>query len=146
MKRSWKIILGIIAGIMVVLIIICISPLGRFVITGGLGTLKEQPFNAEQWKEVESSDPETKRIRLMMLDDLMENGLLTGKDSTMVKEMLGEPERIYGFSYGLGTITEGIDPIYLIIDFDSLGKVSKLNVENEGKLKGKPGAVKITVK
>jgi hypothetical protein len=145
MKKRWKITIGIIAGLAVVLVIVWTSPIGRFILTGGLGELDEQPFDAQQWKAVRNGDQAAMRVRLMMLDDLMENKLKTGMDSVTVKEMLGEPERGYGFSYGLGALTEGIDPFYLVVNFDSVGNVSRLNVANEGKLKNDPGALKIQV-
>jgi hypothetical protein len=146
MKKRWKITIGIIAGLAVVVLIVWMSPMGRFIITGGLGTLDEQPFDAQQWKTVRNGGLTEKRIRLMMLDDLMENKLKTGTDSLTVKEMLGEPEREYGFSYGLGALTEGMDPFYLVLEFDSVGNMSELNVANEGKLKNEPGSLKIEVK
>lgn len=143
MKKSWKISIGIIAGLVVVVTIVWMSPMGRFILMGGLSDIKEQPFESQQWKAVRNGDQATMRIRLMMVDDLMEKKLVTGMDSSSVKKMLGEPERQYGFSYGLGTLTEGIDPFFLIVKFDSVGTVSKLDVTNEGKLKGKAGALKI---
>jgi hypothetical protein len=146
MNKRWKISIGLIAGLAVVLVIVWMSPIGRFILTGGLRDMKERPFEPQQWKDVRNSDQTTLRIRLTMLDDLMENKLKTGTDSLTVKEMLGEPERQYGFSYGLGTLTEGIDPFFLIVDFDSAGTVSKLRVESEGKLKDQPGALKIEMK
>lgn len=75
------------------------------------------------------------RIRLLMVDDLMENHLKTGMDSSAVKEMLGEPERKYGFSYGLGMLTPGMDPLYMILSFDTNGKIDNMDVETEGELK-----------
>lgn len=146
MTKHWKITLGIAAGLTVVFAIIWTSPIGRFIIKGGLSELKEQPFEPQQWKAVRNSDPATLRIRMLMLDDLMENKLKTGIDSMAVKEMLGEPERHYGFSYSLGMITEGIDPMYLIVKFDSVGYVNKLDIESEGKLKGNSGAVDIQIR
>lgn len=146
MKKRWKITLGIVAGLAVVCTIVWMSPLARFIITGGLGTLKEQPFDAQPWKEAREGDLAAKRIRLLMLDDLLNNKLKTGTDSLTVKEMLGEPERQYGFSYALGTLAEGIDPVYLVLDFDSAGNLGKLNVVSEGKLNGKAGILEIEVK
>ena len=146
MKKSWKISIGIIAGLVVVLVVVWMSPMGRFILTGGLSELDEQPFDSQQWKAVRNGDPAAMRIRLMMVDDLMENKLLTGTDSSTVIEMLGEPERQYGFSYGLGMLTEGVDPFFLIVEFDSGGAVRNLNVTTEGKLKGEAGALKIEMK
>jgi hypothetical protein len=147
MSKRWKITFGIIAGLVVVLAIVWTSPMGRFILSGDLSRMEEQPFNSQQWKEVQGGTQEAKRIRLMMVDDLMEKQLKTGTDSLTVKEMLGEPERQFGFSYDLGTLTEGIDPFYLVVNFDSVGNVSKLDVTNERKLKGEGSEIiKIEVK
>lgn len=143
MKKSWKIGIGIIVGLAVVFAIVWTSPIGRFILTGGLSDLNEKPFESQQWKAARNGDPTAMRIRLMMVDDLLEKKIIIGMDSSSVKEMLGEPESQYGFSYGLGTLTEGIDPFFLIVNFDSVGTVSKLDVANEGKLKGEAGALKI---
>jgi hypothetical protein len=134
MKQRWKVITGIIAGFAVVLLIIWTSPVGRFILSGGL-TTEEQPFDAQLWKSVEDQDQSKMRIRLLMVDDLMENHLKTGMDSSAVKEMLGEPERKYGFSYGLGMLTPGMDPLYMILSFDTNGKIDNMDVETEGELK-----------
>jgi hypothetical protein len=56
-------------------------------------------------------------------------------DSSEVKEILGEPERQYGFSYGLGILSPGMDPLYMILTFDASGKINKMDVETEGELK-----------
>lgn len=135
MSKRWKITIGIIAGLAVMLLIIGLSPLGRFILTGGLANTAEQPFDARQWKEVKDEEPYKMRIRLMMLDDVMENRLKIGMDSTEVKEMLGEPERQYGFTYRVGMLAPGMDPMYLILKFDSKGKMNTLDVENEKELK-----------
>lgn len=141
MSKRWKISIGIIAGLVVVLAIVLSSPIGRFILLGGLSEMEEQPFDSQQWKDVRNSDLIVKRIRLMMVDDLLEKKLKTGMDSITIKEMLGEPEREHGFSYGLGTLTEGIDPFFLIIKFDSVGLVSKFDVANEHKLKEESGTI-----
>lgn len=133
MKQRWKITLGIIAGLAVVFLIIWMSPIGRFILTGGLGA-EEQPFNSRDWKAVRDLTPEKKRIRMLMLDDLMEQRLKTGMDSAAVKEMLGEPERTYGFSYDLGELAPGIDMVYLILTFDRRGKLDKINVSAKKEL------------
>jgi hypothetical protein len=62
MKQRWKVITGIIAGFAVVLLIIWMSPVGRFILSGGLNT-EEQPFDAQQWKSVEDLDQSKMRIR-----------------------------------------------------------------------------------
>lgn len=131
MQKRWKITLGIIAGLAVVAMIIYMSPLGRFILTGGLANLEEQPFNSEQWKAVRAQDVVTMRIRLMMLDDLLENNLKKGTDSVAIKEILGEPEREFGFSYSLGAITTGMKPNYLVINFDKAGKMRDTRIESK---------------
>lgn len=147
MTKRWKITLGIIGGIAVVLIITWLSPFGRFVLTGGLGELDEQPFNQQQWIAARNAEPLVLRTRLMMVDDLMENRVKKGIDSLAVKEMLGEPERQYGFSYALGTLAEGMDPFFLIVDFDSTGHVNQLLIKSENKIKSDAeGMVKIELK
>lgn len=133
MSRNWKLSLGIIGGLLVVGIIIWLSPMGRFILSGGL-SMEELPFDEQQWKTATHSDS-TLRKRLLMLDDLMENKLEDGMDSASVKQMLGEPYRQYGFSYPVGTITPGIAPFYLILTFDSSGMLSDRSVKPEDRLK-----------
>jgi hypothetical protein len=133
MNKRWKISLGIVAGIAVMLLILLLSPVGRFILSGGLG-MEEQKFDAQQWQTVANEDSSKKRIRLMMTDDLTKN-FLPGMDSTAVKQLLGEPERQYGFTYSLGTLTPGMDPLFLIVKFGANGKVSKTDVEIESELK-----------
>lgn len=144
MTKRWKITLGIIGGIAVMLIITWMSPFGRFVLLGGLGELDEQPFNKQQWIAVRNAEPLVLRTRLMMADDLMENRIKKGLDSLAVKDLLGEPERQYGFSYALGTLAEGMDPFFLIVDFDSTGRVKQLLIKSENMIKSDDdAAVKI---
>lgn len=133
MKQRGKVIAGIIAGFAVVLLIIWMSPVGKFILSGGLG-MEEQKFDASQWRAVETEDFSKKRIRLMMSDDLTEN-ILPGMDSSGVKQLLGEPERKYGFTYNVGSFAPNMDPLFLILTFDANGKVSKTDVEIEGELK-----------
>lgn len=144
MTKRWKIILGIISGLAVVIIIVLLSPFGRFVITGGLMDLNEQPFNQQQWKDARDAEPQVLRARLLMLEDLMENHLKNGLDSMTVKDMLGEPERQAGFSYALGTLTPGMDNVFLIVQFDGAGKVSDLVVKGEKNLEEGAG-IKIKI-
>lgn len=128
MKRNWKIVLGIVGGLMVVLVIVWISPLGRYLLTEGFNF--KRPFDQQQWSAARPNEPATMRTRLLMLEDLLENHLKTGMDSLAIKEILGEPEREYGFSYRLGKLTEGMDRVYLILDFDGAGKVTRFNVKS----------------
>lgn len=133
MKQRWKIITGISAGLIIMLITVWISPVGRFIQAGGL-SMEEQPFDSVQWKAVTHEPADKMRIRLLMLDDLMDTRLKTGTDSATVKAMLGEPDRIYGFSYGLGTLTPGMDPLFMVLTFGPTGKVEKIDIETRDKL------------
>ncbi len=136
MKQRGKVIVGIIAGFAVVLLIIWMSPVGKFILSGGLST-KEQSFDAQQWQALKNEETSKKSARLLMADDLMQNHLKIGMDSTEVKKMLGEPERRYGFAYGLGTLTPGMGLFYLIITFDTNGKIDKMDVEIEEEIKSR---------
>lgn len=111
-----------------------LSPVGQFVLTGGL-SLEEQPLDTEQWIAAKHAEPTEKRIRLLMVEDIMENKVKTGMDSSEVKTLLGEPERDFGFSYRIGTLSPGMDAMHLLVKFDANGKVTTLAVESEGKLK-----------
>lgn len=134
MNRKWKIAVGIMTGLTALAVIVWLSPAGRFLITEGF-SLEEQPFDRQQWKTAMLQEPSGMRTRLLMLEDLLENHLKTGMDSTAVKDLLGEPERKHGFSYDLGMLTAGMEPLYLIPEFDAAGKVKKFNIHSEGKLK-----------
>lgn len=133
MKKRWKLTLGIIAGLLVVGLITWTSPTGRFILSGGLG-LEERPFSSEEWKAVTDSEPSKRRVRMLMLDDLMTNRLKKGMDSVAVKEMLGEPDRQHGFSYDLGELAPGIDVVYLVLKFDSNGKVDDMEAKAQKEL------------
>lgn len=129
-----------------VFIIIWLSPFGRFVLKGGLAELQETPFDKQQWIAARNAEPLVLRKRLLMLEDLMENHLKKGTDSATVKEMLGEPERQYGFSYALGTLTEGMEPFFLIMDFDTTGLVTGMHVKNETSLEDEDASIRIELK
>jgi len=80
-------------------------------------------FNSDEWKK-HKDDYET--IRPYVLGDLMRNVLRQGQDSTEVKDLIGQPywnERKI-FYYKIG-IFEGMEPTYLVIEFDENGKLSK---------------------
>jgi hypothetical protein len=64
-----------------------------------------------------------------MLSDLIENHLKIGLDSSQVKQLLGEPERDFGFSYNLGLYRSGFDATFLILKFNNTGKLEKIRVE-----------------
>lgn len=67
--------------------------------------------------------------RHFMVTDLIENHLIIGMDSAAVKEILGEPERNFGFSYNMGLYRSGFDPTFLILEFDEIGKLKRINIE-----------------
>jgi len=136
MSKRLKITLGIIGGLVVMFTILWMWPFGRFLLTGGLSEL-EKPFDRQQWIEAgQNTKPLALRTRLMMLDDLMNNHLKKGIDSVAVKEILGEPERQYGFSYSIGTLVEGMELMYLVVEFDSTGRSTAYQVKPEDALKG----------
>ncbi len=80
-------------------------------------------FNSTEWSRHEN-DYEV--IRPYMLKDLMSNVLLPGIDSLKVKDLIGTPhwnERDK-FYYKIG-ILGGMEPTYLVIEFDKNGKLTK---------------------
>ena len=64
-----------------------------------------------------------------MVEDLIKNYLKIGTDSITVKQLLGEPERDFGFSYNLGLYRSGFDPTFLIIEFNKKGKLEKVTIQ-----------------
>lgn len=141
MSKRLTITLSIIGGLIIMFTILWMWPFGRFILTGGLGDLDEKPYNKQQWVEAGySTEPFALRNRLLMVDDLMNNHLKKGLDSTAVKELLGEPERQYGFSYAIGALTEGMEQMFLIVDFDTTGKSTEYQIKTENALQGKDDA------
>jgi hypothetical protein len=141
MGKRLKITLGIVGGLVVMFTVLWMWPFGRFILTGGLGDLDEKPFDKQQWTEAKhSTEPLALRSRLLMVDDLMNNHLKKGLDSVAVKDMLGEPERQYGFSYSIGMLTEGMDAMFLIVAFDSTGRATAYQIKTEESLQGKDDA------
>jgi hypothetical protein len=67
--------------------------------------------------------------RHYMLRDLIDNCLKIGMDTVEVKLLLGEPERDFGFSYNLGLYESGLDPTFLILEFDDQGNLKEIKVE-----------------
>lgn len=80
-------------------------------------------FNSDEWKR-HKDDYEV--IRPYVLDDLMKNVLKQGMDSIEVKDLIGQPYRRENkdFYYKIG-IFAGMEPTYLVIEFDKNGKISK---------------------
>ncbi len=77
------------------------------------------------WDKYETGENE----RHYMLNDLIKNHLIIGMDSVEVKQLLGEPERDFGFSYNLGLYRSGFDPTFLILDFDTKGKLKNIEIQ-----------------
>jgi hypothetical protein len=77
------------------------------------------------WRKHQSGEND----RHFMLEDLKKNHLKIGIDSIDVKNILGEPERDFNFSYNLGLYKSGFDPTFLILEFDKNGKLKKIAVE-----------------
>ena len=77
------------------------------------------------WHKYQSDENE----RHYMLNDLVNSHLTIGMDSVEIKELLGKPERDFGFSYNLGLYRSGLDPTFLILVFDDKGKLKQIKVE-----------------
>jgi hypothetical protein len=71
-------------------------------------------------------------VRPYMLHDLMTNVLVTGLDSTKVKDLLGETLQDHNalwWSYKLGVYRE-VENSFLDIEFDSIGKFKRAHIED----------------
>lgn len=86
-------------------------------------------FNKQRWAIHWKEHQGGENIRPQMLDDLLKNHLKVGMDSMVIKDLLGEPERDFGFSYNLGYYESGFDPTFLILDFDKSGKLLYIKTE-----------------
>lgn len=86
-------------------------------------------FETAVW--LQENDP-YENDRKYMLDDLMNNYLKKGIDSTKVIEILGSPEgRLPGtYTYGLGFYRSPFDPSTLFIGLDSAGKLDTLYIRS----------------
>jgi hypothetical protein len=128
MRLDFKIGLGILTAIIVGLVIIWVSPIGQFIRSADLEEDK-QKFDKRRWTVNWSKYKNDENDRHFMLTDLTENHLRIGMDSTEIKELLGEPERDFGFSYNLGLYRSGFDPTFLILEFDEKGRLRKIKIE-----------------
>lgn len=128
MRISYKIGLGILTVIIVILGVIWISPIGQFIRSADLEE-DRQKFDKDLWTINWPKYKNEENDRHFMLTDLTENHLRIGMDSIAVKELLGEPERDFGFSYNLGLYKSGFDPTFLILEFDEKGKLKEIKIE-----------------
>jgi hypothetical protein len=105
-----------------------VSPIGQFV---GSSDYEEdkQKFDKELWTISWDRGRNDENDRHFMVTDLIENHLKVGMDSVEVKNLLGEPERDFGFSYNLGLYRSGFDPTFLILQFDQRGKLKEIKIE-----------------
>lgn len=100
MRLGYKIGLGILTVIIVILGVIWISPRGQFIRSADLEEDKQE-FDKKLWTVNWVKGRNDENDRHFMLTDLTENHLKIGMDSVEVKRLLGEPERDFGFSYNL---------------------------------------------
>ncbi|MBD0335856.1 MAG: hypothetical protein ICV62_10240 [Cyanobacteria bacterium Co-bin13] len=88
-------------------------------------------FNAEAWQDptIASGPP---YVRSCMVDNLLEEGLLTGQSQAEVIALLGEPDlessflQEYDIAYPLGPERSliSLDSEWLVLKLDSAGQVS----------------------
>ncbi|MFN7489162.1 MAG: hypothetical protein ACK5QK_05500 [Chryseotalea sp.] len=128
MRLGYKIGLGILTVIVVILGVIWISPSGQFIRSADLEEDKQE-FDKKLWTVNWDKGRNDENDRHFMLTDLTENHLKIGMDSVEVKRLLGEPERDFGFSYNLGLYRSGFDPTFLILEFDEEGKLKEIKIE-----------------
>ena len=128
MTRGQKIILGL--SILIILggLLFYISPIGQFIMSYDDHEDKLK-FDKKLWTVNWDIHQIGENDRHFMLDDLVKNHLTIGMDSIKIKELLGEPERDFGFSYNLGLYKSGLDPTFLILVFDDKGKLKDVKVE-----------------
>jgi hypothetical protein len=124
MRLGYKIGLGILIVVLVILGIISTSTFSK-------PDLEEdrQKFDKELWAINWPKFKNDENDRHFMLTDLTKNHLRIGMDSVEVKQLLGEPERDFGFSYNLGLYRSGFDPTFLILGFDEKGKLIEIKIE-----------------
>jgi hypothetical protein len=128
MRLGYKIGFGILTVIIVILGVISISQIGQFIWSADLEE-DRQKFDKELWTINWPKYKNDENDRHFMLTDLIENHLKIGMDSIEVKQLLGEPERDFGFSYNLGLYRSGFDPTFLILEFDEKGKLIEIRIE-----------------
>jgi hypothetical protein len=128
MRLGFKIGLGLLSAIILILAGIWISPIGQFIRSHDYDEDKQE-FNRDHWIINWPKYKNDENDRHYMLTDLTENHLKIGMDSVKVKKLLGEPERDFGFSYNLGLYKSGFDPTFLILEFDEKGKLKEIKIE-----------------
>lgn len=128
MRLSYKIGLGVLIGFILILAGFWISPLGQFIRSFDYDEDRDK-FDKEAWAINWTKYTYDENDRHFMLEDLKDNYLQVGMDSIAVKNLLGEPERDFGFSYNLGFYRSGFDPTFLILDFDEKGKLKEIKIE-----------------
>lgn len=128
MTRGQKIVLGFSALVIFGGVLLYFSPIGQFVMAYDDHEDKLR-FDKKRWTVNWNIHQMGENDRHYMLDDLVDNHLAIGMDSIKVKELLGEPERDFGFSYNLGLYRSGLDPTFLILEFDDNGKLKRVKVE-----------------
>lgn len=124
----YKTALWIVAIGIVISVGFWLSPIGQFMRSFDYEEDRDE-FDKKAWAINWTKYTYNENDRHFMLEDLMENHLHVGMDSTEVKDLLGEPERDFGFSYNLGFYRSGFDPTFLILDFDEMGKLKEMSVE-----------------
>lgn len=128
MRLGYKIGLGTLTIIIAILSIIWVSPIEQFVKTTDLEE-DQQKFDKRLWSINWPKYKNDENGRHFMLTDLTKNHLRIGMDSLDVKGLLGEPERDFGFSYNLGLYRSGLDPTFLILEFDEKGKLKEIKIQ-----------------
>jgi hypothetical protein len=128
MRLGFKIGLGLLAVIVLILVGIWVSPIGQFIRSADLEEDKLE-FDKKLWTINWPKGKNDENDRHFMLTDLTENHLKIGMDSLEVKSLLGEPERDFGFSYNLGLYRSGFDPTFLILEFNEKGKLKEAKIE-----------------
>jgi hypothetical protein len=128
MTRGQNIILGLASVVILGGLSLYISPIGQF-ITSYDNNEDKLKFDKKLWTINWDIHQIGENSRHYMLDDLLDNHLKIGMDSIKVKNLLGEPERDFGFSYNLGIYKSSFDPTFLILEFDDKGKLKDVNVE-----------------
>jgi hypothetical protein len=128
MRLSYKIGLGVLIGFILILAGFWISPFGQFIRSFDYDEDRDK-FDKEAWAINWTKYTYDENGRHFMLEDLKDNYLQVGMDSIAVKNLLGEPERDFGFSYNLGFYQSGFDPTFLILDFDEEGKLKEIKIE-----------------
>jgi outer membrane protein assembly factor BamE (lipoprotein component of BamABCDE complex) len=90
-------------------------------------------FDKELWLKNQNSNPDNPRFA--MIDDLSKNYLKKGMGRSEIVKLLGSPaydtiDNPYDYTYEIGS-NPGlhIDPYFLVIEFDSSGRLSNFRTE-----------------